>query len=178
MPSMTGSTILLNDGSPTLTDHDNEKESSVKRGFVVAVGGAAIVVAGLAGCSSSKSSEATQTAASGTGKAKVTVDGQDKPVQGNIACVTQGNTVNIALGDASGGLSAQLTTDDPPKVNAVALGSFNGQPLAVGPGAGDATAEKDGKTYKIKGNAIAGVDMSNPMAGPMKKPFEIEVTCP
>ena len=72
----------------------------------------------------------------------------------------------------------QLTTDDPPKVNAVALGSFNGQPLAVGPGAGDATATKDGKTYTIKGNAIAGIDMSNPMAGPTKKPFEIEVTCP
>ena len=75
----------------------------MKRGFVVALGGAAIVVAGLAGCSDKKSSEATETAASGTGKAKVTVDGQDKPIQGSIACVTQAGTVNIALGDQSGG---------------------------------------------------------------------------
>ena len=50
----------------------------MKRGFVVVIGGAAIVVAGLAGCSNNKSSEATQTAASGTGKAKVTIDGKDQ----------------------------------------------------------------------------------------------------
>jgi lipoprotein LpqH len=146
----------------------------VKRGFVVGVAGAAVVVAGLAGCSSNKSG----TAASGKGDAKVTIDGKDQSISGNIGCVTQANTVNIALGDASGGLSAQLTTDDPPKVNAVALGNFNGTPLAVGPGAGDATATKDGRKYTIKGNAIAGIDMSNPMAGPAKKPFEIVVSCP
>ncbi len=152
----------------------------MKRGFVVVIGGAAIVVAGLAGCSNNKSSEATQTAASGTGKAKVTIDGKDQTVQGSIGCVTQGDTVNIAIGDQAGGLGAVVTTGDSPKVKSVALGTFNGQMLAFqdGTGQGNAEAKKDGKTYKINGNAISGVDMSNPMAGPQTKPFEIEVTCP
>ncbi|MFZ0834445.1 MAG: lipoprotein LpqH [Mycobacterium sp.] len=155
----------------------------MKRGFVVAIGGAAIVVAGLAGCSSNKSSEATQTAASGTGKAKVTIDGQDQNIQGSISCVTQGDTVNIAIGEtqpgANAGIGAQVTTGDNPTVKNVALGTVNGVALAytAGTGQGNADAKKDGKTYKISGNAV-GADMSNPMAGMQNKPFELEVTCP
>ncbi len=180
---MTGTTILLDDGSPISTDHDNKKEYRVKRGFVVAIGGAAIVVAGLAGCSSNKSSEATQTAASGTGKAKVTIDGQDQNIQGAISCVTQGDTVNIAIGEtqpgATAGIGAQVSTGDNPTVKNVALGTVNGVALAytAGTGQGNAEAKKDGKTYKISGNAV-GADMSNPMAGMQNKPFELEVTCP
>jgi lipoprotein LpqH len=44
------------------------------------------------------------------------------------------------------------------------------------PGAGKATATKDGSKYKISGTAT-GVDMANPMQ-PVNKPFEIDVTCP
>ena len=155
----------------------------MKRGFVVALGGAAIVVAGLAGCSSNKSSEATQTAASGTGKAKVTVDGKDQNIQGTIACVTQGDTVNMAIGDtapgSTTGIGAQVTTGDSPTVKNVALGTVDGIALAytAGTGQGNAEAKKDGKTYTISGNAV-GADMSNPMAGMQTKPFQIEVTCP
>ncbi|MDT5091774.1 MAG: ipoprotein LpqH, partial [Mycobacterium sp.] len=68
----------------------------MKRGFVIAVGGTAIVVAGLSGCggnksgggSSSASASATQSvsasvpggggASVGTGKATVKVDGNDQ----------------------------------------------------------------------------------------------------
>ena len=148
----------------------------MKRGFVVAIGGAAIVVAGLAGCSSNKSSEATQTAASGTGKAKVTIDGKDQNIQGDIGCVTQGDTVNIAIGDtapgSTTGISAQVTTGDSPTVKNVALGTVDGIALAytAGTGQGNAEAKKDGKTYTISGNAV-GADMSNPMAGMQTKPF-------
>ena len=65
----------------------------MKRGFVVAVGGLAIVVAGLSGCSSDdKKSESdkpstsagasseTATASSGASETKVTIDGQDQDV--------------------------------------------------------------------------------------------------
>ena len=45
----------------------------------------------------------------------------------------------------------------------------------VRPG-GEATATKDGSTYKINGTAT-GVDMANPTQ-PVTKPFEIAVTCP
>lgn len=153
----------------------------MKRGFVVAVAGAAIVVAGLTGCSSSnKACNGGACASGGQGTAKVTVDGKDQSVSGKIVCGTQGNTVTIGVGDttAQNYVSAQVTTDNPPKVNVVSLGKGSGQqPLTVGPGMGDATATKDGNTYKITGHAGA-VDMSNPMAGVQTKPFDMEVTCP
>jgi lipoprotein LpqH len=41
---------------------------------------------------------------------------------------------------------------------------------------GEASATKDGNTYKISGKAT-GVDLSNPLQ-PLTKPFEIAVTCP
>jgi len=151
----------------------------VKRGFVVALAVAAIVVAGMTGCSSKKSCSGGACGSTAQGSAKVTVDGKDQSVTGTITCVTQGSTVSIAVGDATAknAVSAQVTTDSPPKVNMVTLGNIGGLNLAVGPGAGDATATKDGSSYKITGHAV-GADMSNPMAGPQTKPFEMDVTCP
>ena len=152
----------------------------MKRGFVVGVAGVAIVVAGLAGCSSNKTSTSNGTAASGTGKAKVTIDGKDQTSLAASVASRRATPSIIAIGDASGGLGAVLTTGDSPTVKSVALGNMGGQMLAYTrrTGQGDATVTKDGKTYKITGHAISGVDMSNPMAGPQTQPFEIEVTCP
>jgi ipoprotein LpqH len=181
----------------------------VKRGLIVAVSGTALVVAGLTGCSSDKnkdehassassatasatmSATASATASaseaapgggsatSGTGTAKVTVDGKAQDVSGTIACTTMGGNTVIAIGNAGGsGLGATLTDTDPPEVKAVGLGSVGGHALAYAPGVpgSEAKATKDGKTYKISGT-IMSVDMSNPMA-PSNKPFEMEVTCP
>jgi len=165
----------------------------VKRGLIVAVGGTALVVASLSGCSSDKkaaegsSASASASAAvpgggnstAGTGTAKVTVDGQAQDVSGSIGCTTTAGKTVIAIGNAGGGLGATLTDADPPVVEAVGLGSVNGgQQLAYAPGVpgSEATATKDGKTYKISGKIMA-VDMANPMA-PSTKPFDMEVTCP
>jgi ipoprotein LpqH len=153
----------------------------VKRGFVVAVGGAAIVIAGLSGCSSDKKSETsgeTSSAASAQGKSTVTIDGKDQAVQGTVVCSTMGGNVNIAIGDATTGIGAVVSTGDSPTVHSVGLGNVNGVTLGFqeNAGQGDAKAEKDGNTYKISGNAI-GMDMANPLQ-PVKKPFQIEVTCP
>jgi lipoprotein LpqH len=49
--------------------------------------------------------------------------------------------------------------------------------LGVGGTTGKAQATKDGSSYKITGTA-SGVDMSNPMARPVSKPFELDVSCP
>jgi ipoprotein LpqH len=153
----------------------------VKRGFVVAVGGAAIVIAGLAGCSSEKKSETsgpTSSAASAQGKSTVTIDGKDQAVQGTVVCSTMGDNVNIAIGDATTGIGAVVSTGDNPTVHSVGLGNVNGVTLGFqeNAGQGDAKAEKDGSTYKLSGHAV-GVDMANPMQ-PVNKPFEIEVSCP
>ena len=167
------------------------------RALVVAAGSAAIVVAGVAGCSSDKKSESksestksevtasatvsatsgNMTAAAGAGTAKVTIDGQPKDVQGQVVCAMTGGNVNIAIGDATSGI-AVVMAEDGSNVTSVGLGNINGVALGYQQGApgGQATATKDGKNYTITGTAT-GVDMANPMQ-PMTKPFEIAVSCP
>ena len=164
----------------------------MKRGFVVAVGGAAIVIAGLSGCSSDeKKSEspttsaetttgaetASATAAPSGGGTKVTIDGQDQNVAGTVVCSEMGGNMNIAIGDAATGIAAVLSSDGS-TVQSVGLGNVNGVTLGYqsGTGQGEAKATKDGKSYKISGTAT-GIDMANPMQ-PVNKPFEIAVTCP
>ena len=99
----------------------------MKRGFVVAVAGAAVLVAGLSGCSkdekksesSSSSSSAassassavsatsgTATASAGAGSAKVTIDGQPQTINGQVVCATAGGNYNIAIGEAATGIAA------------------------------------------------------------------------
>lgn len=169
----------------------------MKRGLVVTVAGAAVLVAGLSGCSksdnkstSTTSEKATTSAAAttsgaaspsataGAGSAKVTIDGQPQNVQGQVVCATAGGNLNIAIGEATTGIAAVLS-QDASTVQSVGLGNVNGVTLgytAGVPGGANATATKDGNTYKISGTAT-GVDMANPMQ-PVTKPFEIEVTCP
>ncbi|BBX67895.1 lipoprotein LpqH [Mycolicibacterium psychrotolerans] len=153
----------------------------VKREILVAVGGAAILIAGLSGCSSEKKSETsgeTSSAAAAEGKTTVTIDGKDQEIQGNVVCSDMGGNTNIAIGNASTGIGAVVSSGDSPSVVSVGLGNVNGVTLGYqsGAGQGDAKVEKDDKTYKISGNAT-GVDMANPMQ-PVTKPFEIEVSCP
>jgi lipoprotein LpqH len=165
----------------------------VKRGFVVAVGGAAIVIAGLSGCSSnnksssSSSSPASSSAAatasasasagpSGSGT-KVTIDGKDQNVSGTVVCSSMGGNMNIAIGEAATGIAA-VVSGDGSTVQSVGLGNVNGVTLGYqsGTGQGEAKVTKDDKSYKISGTAT-GIDMANPMQ-PVNKPFEIDVTCP
>jgi ipoprotein LpqH len=171
----------------------------VKRGFVIAVSGAALLIAGLSGCSSDdKSSSASgssetsaaassasetsaasesPTAATGSGTTRVVIDGQEQTVTGSVVCAAMGGNVNIAIGEATTGIAAVISEGDAPTVTSVGLGNVNGVTLGYAAGAGgEAKAEKDGNTYKITGTAT-GVDMANPMT-PLNKPFEIEVTCP
>ena len=165
----------------------------MKRGFVVAVGGAAIVIAGLSGCSSSeKKTESTGTSAaetaSGTASVsataapsgagtKITIDGQDQNVSGTVVCSAMGGNMNIAIGDAATGIAA-VVSEDGSNVQSVGLGNVNGVTLGYqsGTGQGEAKATKDGSNWKISGTAT-GIDMANPMQ-PVNKPFEIEVACP
>jgi ipoprotein LpqH len=153
----------------------------VRRGFVVAVGGAAIVIAGLAGCSSDKKSATgghTSSAAAAEGKSTVTIDGKDQSIEGTVFCATMGDNVNISIGESTAGVGAVLSAGDSPIVHSVGLGDLGGTRLTFqeNAGLGDAKAEKDGNTYKISGNAV-NTDSANP-AQQATKPFQIEVTCP
>lgn len=123
-------------------------------------------------------------AAASASNTKVVVDGQDQNIKGQVACATTAGSVDIAIGGPSAGaagggtgIGAVLTDANPPVVTSVALGNVNGVALGVGRTTGSAKATKDGNSYKITGTA-SGADLSNPMAGPVTKPFEIDVTCP
>ena len=157
----------------------------MKRELTIAVAGAAILAAGISGCSSNKSStgggggsSGASASASAGGGPTVTIDGKNQNVAGSVVCTTSGGNVNIAIGGASTGIGAVLTDASPPAVKSVGLGNVNGVTLGYTPGTGqgNANATKNGSSYKISGTAT-GVDMSNPMQ-PVNKSFEIDVTCP
>jgi ipoprotein LpqH len=159
----------------------------MKREVMFTGGAAAILAAVLAGCSHHDGAVSVGNAAvapAGPSNAKVVVDGHDQNVKGQVVCTTAGGSVNIAIGGttpgaggAGTGIGAVLTDANPPAVTSVALGNVNGVTLGVGGTTGKAQVSKDGSSYKITGTA-SGVDMSNPMAGPVSKSFEIDVTCP
>lgn len=158
----------------------------MKRELMITAGAAATLAAVLAGCSHHDGAVSAGNAAvapAGSSNTKVLVDGKDQNVKGQVACTTAAGTVNIAIGGGSGsggvptGIGAVLTDANPLAVKSVALGNVNGVSLGVGGTTGKAQATKDGSTYKISGTA-SGVDMSNPMAGPVNKSFEIDVNCP
>jgi lipoprotein LpqH len=154
----------------------------VKRELTIAVAGAAMLVAGISGCSSNKSSTSggssgATSGAAGGGGPTVSIDGKNQNVTGSVVCTTAGGHINIAIGGAATGIAAVLTDANPPQVTSVGLGNVNGVTLAyqTGTGQGNAAVTKNGNSYKITGTAT-GVDVANPMQ-PVNKPFEIDVTC-
>ncbi len=153
----------------------------MKREMAVGALGAALVVAGLVGCSSS-TSKTSSSSSSGTASVpvvtKVVVDGQDQNVAGSATCTPSGDNVNIGIGDPTDGLGAVVTNTDPPAVHAVGLGSPGGSTLGYSDAAesqGTAEATKEVNGYKITGTAV-GLDPSNSQA--LTKSFELDVACP
>src|SRR5437588_5963599 len=157
----------------------------MKREALIRSGTAATLATMLVGCSQHDKAISVGNAAvapAGASNTKVLVDGKDQNVKGQVACTTTAGTVNIAISGAASagapaGIAAVLTDANPPVVKSVALGNVNGVSLGVGGTTGKADATKDGSSYKISGTAT-GVDMANPMGGPVNKPFELDVTCP
>jgi ipoprotein LpqH len=156
----------------------------VNRGIVVGVGGVAILVAGVVGCSSNKSESGASSSSSAAAPSgpQVIVDGQNQTVAGPVSCTASGDNTNIGIGDASAGVGAVVSNANPPIVHAVGLGNVNGVTLGFSDAApnqgGNAGAAQSDKTYAIKGTAT-GVDMSNPQQPQqVTKSFEMDVTCP
>ncbi|MGA7053071.1 MAG: lipoprotein LpqH [Mycobacterium sp.] len=154
----------------------------MKRGIVVGVAGVAMVVAAGAGCSSNKSSTGASSTAPAAAGPQVIVDGQNQNATGQVTCTVAGPNTNIGIGDATNGIGAVVSNDNPPIVHSVGLGTVNGVSLGFSDAAPDqankAGAAVNGKSYAIKGTAT-GTDMSNPQSPQqVTKTFEIDVTCP
>jgi lipoprotein LpqH len=158
----------------------------VKRGFVVAVAGAALVVAGMTGCSSgTKQCSGDTCQSTGKASAKLTIDGNDQTVPQPVTCQTSPQGGQIAMGnpsDVNNVMSAQFSPTD---VQQMAL-ILNGKKLLVqngNPMGGSAKMTKDGNKYSFTGKAAemgGAPDPSNPMAAmnPPTHDFTLEVTCP
>jgi lipoprotein LpqH len=160
---------------------DLRRRAAVKRGIVVGVAGVAIGVAVCAGCSSNKSNTGASNSPAPAGP-QVIVDGKNQNVSGPVTCTPAGNNINIGIGDAASGVGAVISSDNPPIVHAVGLGTVDGITLGYSDAAqgqgGGAGAAVSGKYYQIKGTA-SGADTSNPQQPkPVTKPFELDVTCP
>ena len=154
----------------------------MKRGIVVGVAGVAMVVAVVAGCSSNKSSTGASSTASAPAGPQLIVDGQNQNITGQVTCTVAGANTNIGIGDATSGVGAVVSNDNPPIVHSVGLGTVNGVTLGFSDAApnagGNAGAAVSGKSYAIKGSAT-GADMTNPQSPQqVTKTFEIDVTCP
>ena len=154
----------------------------MKRGIVVGVAGVAVVVAACAGCSSNKSSTGASSSAPAAVGPQLIVDGQNQNVTGQITCNSANGNTAIGIGDATAGLGAVVSNDNPPIVHSVGLGNVNGVTLGFSDAApnqaSNAGAAVNGKSYAIKGTA-SGVDMSNPQQPKqVTRSFELDVTCP
>jgi len=149
---------------------------------VVGVAGVAVAVAACAGCSSNKSSTGASSSSAAAAGPQVIVDGQNQNVTGQVTCTSANGVTTIGIGDATAGVGAVVSNDNPPIVHSVGLGSVNGVGLGFSDAApnqaSNAGAAVNGKSYAIKGTAT-GTDMSNPQQPQqVTKPFELDVTCP
>lgn len=153
------------------------RRTLMKRGFLVAVTGPAIVAAGLAGFLSNKSNASP----SGSSGPVVLIDGQDQGVENmQVYCHMMpamnelGGTAqlyNIAIGN-TGGLG--LTDTNPPQLEHF---GFQKQPYNLeyqrGRNSGNAVVIKNGNSYKVTGTATGYY-----MTTAVTKSFEVDVTCP
>jgi ipoprotein LpqH len=169
----------------------------MRRGYMMAVAGMAIVATTLTGCSTARSTTGSDgpssasgvatapngssvTVSAGAGQAKVMIDGKDQAADGRVMCTTAAGVVTVVIGQTASGYTVSMTDASPPEVQSVmlGLGNMNGFSLVYnkGSGEGNAQASKNGGSYKVTGNA-SGVDSSQGMQ-PVTKSFEIDVTCP
>ena len=158
----------------------------MKRQLTVAVAGAAILAAGISGCSSNKSGGVSSLGAgrlrarpAATTRRKVIIDGKDQNVQGTTICTKAGGSI-VALRSVGNqtGISVVLADANPLAVKAVQLGNVNGVTLQlrakVRPGQrlGD-----QGRQYVQGHRHRERRRHGKPDAGTRNKPFEIDATC-
>lgn len=150
-----------------------------KQRITVSIAAAVTVAAGLAGCSSNKSTTSPSSSPSAPVGNRVVIDGQTQNVAGPISCTQVNGNLSIGVGDPTTGIGAVVSNADPPVVQAVGLGNLTGVTLGYSAGApnqASAQATKSGNSYTIKGTAT-GVDAANPQQ-PITKSFEMDVSCP
>nr|MBC9862659.1 hypothetical protein [Mycobacterium pseudoshottsii] len=146
---------------------------NVMAGGIVAVAGIALV-----GCSNGSGTRDVGAPASGAAAGvTVVVDGEVRPIENKVECVTAANMVFVNIGSDQDGIAATLSAGDTAAVKDLTLGTIDGVPLtysrsSTGP---KPAVTKTGSTYKIVGTAT-GPEPGGPETVSMA--FDIEFTCP
>jgi lipoprotein antigen len=140
-----------------------------------------MVAALAAGCS-----HQDQSPSAGESATKVVIDGQSRTVAGQVVCDTGPTgevTITVGAADATGpspapppAIIADVTVSDGPPY--VSLLSIHLPDITLSTGryrqVAQPTVVRDGKSYKINGQAAAG-DNNDPSK---YRHFEVSVTCP
>jgi lipoprotein LpqH len=144
---------------------------------LVAVTGVALVIGGVAGCSSNPGPAPLQPGMLAAGTATVTIDGKDAGTTQAVQCLPAGTLTTITTGDDASGVTAivssaaELSAD---AVNIHNLGGFTGS-YTDGLDNNNAKVSMTGRTYDISGTAD-GFTADNPSAR-VPGTFAIKVSC-
>ncbi|MDT5112147.1 MAG: ipoprotein LpqH [Mycobacterium sp.] len=114
----------------------------------------AMLVGGLAGCSSRPAPEPQQPGTVPTGTAKVSVDGRDAGTDQNVSCTTTGTVTTVNTGTEQSGFTAVISTDPDLLVQSISIRNLGGFTGSYGNGLGDpAHLAVVGRTYQMSGVA-------------------------
>jgi ipoprotein LpqH len=148
----------------------------VENRFVAIATAAAVVVAGVAGCSSAPKEPPQPSGALPPNTAHITVNGQDAGTTHNVKCDQVEWFHTIETGTATSGVMAQIESGDTVTAKSVQLrsvGGFTGSFWAGKVGKGEAALL--GNTFKISGTAVGSND-DKPNT-PTTATFEIRANC-
>jgi hypothetical protein len=122
--------------------------------FVISAG-LAVLVASIAGCSSSTpAAPARPPGAPPVGTAQVTVDAADAAAVGAVNCTQADSLVTITAGDSASGMTAVVELAGKPTVRSVSIHNLGGFTGSYWQDLGAAARVSTGaKTYQITGTA-------------------------
>jgi lipoprotein LpqH len=146
--------------------------------LLIAVSALTIAAVGVAGCPAAPSGSA----APGAGSAMVTVDGEPQNVDGPVVCGPAASEIStgMAIGSSTG--ATVFLVQNASVVLQVEIGLINDPSLRYTKGdpGENAIVTKDGNRYTITGTAgdVSARNYRPPDYEEIRKPFEIDVTCP
>lgn len=141
------------------------------------VAAAALVLVGLAGCSSPPSSApAVPPGALPGGSALVTVDESKTITSGVVSCLPIGSWMRITIGDATAGVLITVDTTNELIAKSVAFNDFSGFTGSYWHDLqGDARVGMMDQTYAVTGT-VGGSNADNPSFS-TKERFTVKVAC-
>jgi ipoprotein LpqH len=148
----------------------------VKNQFAVAAG-VALVIGGIAGCSSAPAPAPAMPGTLAAGTAKVTINDQDAGTTQAVQCLPTGDLTTITTGDDASGVTAVVSSAKKLSASTVEIRNVGGFTGSYNDGLDTPAAriKLTERTYDISGTA-QGFTAANPSAR-VPGAFTIQVSC-